>query len=328
MPPLRGRQWRLKYTPDGGNLVRELYVPLLEAAVRYDRLTGYFGAAALALAARGIEGLVRNDGRMRMVVGCTLGPAEVAAIQDGARLRDQVGAHLAAAPLAPADAGMAEALELLAWLVAQGRLEVKVGVPCDAHRRPIDGAGLFHEKAGIVEDGAGDVVAFNGSLNETEAGWTRNWESLNVFTSWQDAARVEEEAGNFGRLWADRAKHVITLDVPEAARADLLRFLPPDNLPARLRALPPEPEPAIPPAAPVALPLPDMRRAVWSFIRQAPSLPGGGVRVAEATSAVTPWPHQLHAFHRLYDHWPPKLLIADEVGLGKTIQAGLLLRQA
>ena len=79
MPSLRGRQWRLKYTPDGGNLVRELYVPLLEAAVRYDRLTGYFGAAALALAARGIEGLVRNDGRMRMVVGCTLGPAEVEA---------------------------------------------------------------------------------------------------------------------------------------------------------------------------------------------------------------------------------------------------------
>ena len=69
---LRDRGWKLKYTPEDGDLVAGFYIPALLEAVRYDRLTGYFNAAALALAARGIEGLVRNGGRMRLLVGCTL----------------------------------------------------------------------------------------------------------------------------------------------------------------------------------------------------------------------------------------------------------------
>jgi hypothetical protein len=90
MTRLRDRAWQLKYTPDDGDLVRLLYEPMLACAARYDRLTGYFSASALAVAAQGIEALVRNDGRMRLVVGCTLDAPEVDAIERGASLRAEV----------------------------------------------------------------------------------------------------------------------------------------------------------------------------------------------------------------------------------------------
>ena len=217
MALLAQNPWKLKYTPEDGDLVRLFYLPALEDAVRYDRLTGYFNASALALAARGIDNLVRNQGRMRMVVGCTLDAAEIEAIEHGEKMRVLVDRHLAASPLDPPDGYAHNALELLAWMVAKDILEVKVAVPCDENRRPIPADGIFHEKAGIIEDRAGDRLAWNGSLNETAAGWKHNWESINVFTSWgPEPQRVSEEETNFARLWADQSRRVITLDVPLA----------------------------------------------------------------------------------------------------------------
>ena len=83
---LRERTWQLRYTSDDGNLLRLFYIPALEDATRYHRLTGYFNAGALALAARGIEGLVRNNGQMQLLVGCTLNAEEIAAIEHGLRM--------------------------------------------------------------------------------------------------------------------------------------------------------------------------------------------------------------------------------------------------
>ena len=95
---LADRSWQRKYTPDDGDLVTLFYVPALQDAVRYDRLTGYFNAGALSLAARGIEGLVGNRGHMRLIAGCTLQPPEVEAITRGEELRDLVEQRLAAVP--------------------------------------------------------------------------------------------------------------------------------------------------------------------------------------------------------------------------------------
>ena|SRR5690348_10601091 len=92
----------------------------LGCAHKYERLTGYFDARVLTMVSRGIEGLVRNNGKMRLVVGCTLGAEEVGAIEKGEALRDTIERRMLANPLTPSDQNAIDALELLAWMVANG----------------------------------------------------------------------------------------------------------------------------------------------------------------------------------------------------------------
>lgn len=50
------------------DIARNFYEPVLSAAVSYDRVSGYFSGKALSRYARGIQGLVENGGRMRLII--------------------------------------------------------------------------------------------------------------------------------------------------------------------------------------------------------------------------------------------------------------------
>ena len=328
LPLLDSTNWKVSYRHEDGNLVDLFYNPALACSVQYDRMTGYFSASALALAARGLNGLMTNQGRMRLIVGCTLEEPEVKAIAAGYDLRACVEKQLMSAPLEPPGRDARRALEHLASMVASGFLDVKVAVPVDNQGNPVFGNGIYHEKVGILTDAAGSQLAFTGSINETANGWLFNRESFQVSCSWcggRDVERVQSEVKAFARFWEDRSTSVKVFDFPEAAKARLLEFLPKNE--RQPLAAPPVCKPEAVTAILPVLSVEERRRITWSFVRYAAAL-SNGLRVGEETAAVSSWPHQLGTFAKFIQNWPSRMLVADEVGLGKTITTGLILRQA
>jgi superfamily II DNA or RNA helicase len=298
----------------GDQALREFYVPALSRAVAYDRSVGFFRASAISAAARGVSRFVARGGRMRLLIGAQLNETDLPALVGATEIPESLAARLAYELVAP-DEIAARRFEVLAWLVREGRLEVKVAVPIDPTGAPMPpdmARPYFHEKIGILRDAAGDGVAFQGSVNESDTAWTHNFESFSVYKSWDGSAPYFDEwQAKFEQRWAGDVPAFRVFDLPDPAVRALLTLAPDRPPPAR------DPE-----EGPESVP----HDLLATFLAVAPRLAGGG-NVAEATSGVRLFPHQSKVVARLAGEYPRSWLVADEVGLGKTISAGLALRQ-
>jgi len=310
---LRDYPWKSAYGPSD-NPLEAFYIPALSRAVRYDRIAGFFSSYALAVAAQGVAKLVARGGRMRLLVGAQLSPQDVEAILRGISLQDRLSQQfleLLRDPEALADELVRRRLEVLAWLVANGRLEIRVVVEADPYTRtPVPSGGYFHAKGGIIWDESGDGIAFSGSINETATAWRYNYETFHVFCSWREEEHFHHEVETFERLWGNAEPGWVTVALPEAVRQELVKLAPTE---------PPCEEPALQPRE-------TRKRWIAQFLRDAPFLVHNGWHVGVETALVEPFPHQRAVAYEVLDHFPCRRLLADEVGLGKTIEAGLILR--
>ena len=316
MHGLRGRPLKPSYGPADDPL-NSFYIPVLERAVAYDRIAGFFTSSSLSVAATGIASMISRGGRMRLLVGAQLSEQDVDAILSGITLQDMLAQKfrgILSNPQDLADLLVRRRLEALAWLAANDRLDIRISVEADPQTSvPITSDGYFHAKSGILRDEYGDALAFIGSINETATAWMNNYENFNVFTSWEDAKFFDPEEERFERLWADAEIGWRTVDLPTAVRDELIQ-LAPEN--------PPSSDPGLEEDATTA----DNANWIARFVRDAPYLVDNGSHVGVETAGVDPFPHQRTVAYDILDRFYCNHLLADEVGLGKTIEAGLILR--
>ena len=176
--PLTDLNFLPTYDPDVcSDPVTEFYALALAQSVVYDRDTFTFTAKGLVAAAAGLAGLLRNGGHVRII-------CEASQLPEAVRCAVVAGHSQALVEAVPpedltnvseSDIRAKGQLDMITWLVAQGRLEIRVALPRS------EGQGIFHAKTGIMTDGLGNQISFDGSPNETDAGWGRNYERFHFF---------------------------------------------------------------------------------------------------------------------------------------------------
>lgn len=208
---LRDIELKEQYRSDRDDLISEFFIPCLDNCIEYDRAIELVSVKSLTNFYLGIQNFIDNQPRIRIVTGHRLKTADLNFLsrifQNGKK------------SFVSTSGFDDEKVRRLYDMIKNDKLKIKIAIPNSE-----EVYGSFGEKIGIFRDENDDVVAFTGTSNETFDPESRNFETVDVFTSWNDKNRVETKIRDFEELWENKTRNVEIYDFDYAAKNNLLKY--------------------------------------------------------------------------------------------------------
>ncbi len=201
-----------QYRSDRENLIEEFFLPCLDNCIEYDRAVEYVALKSLTAYYFGLKSFVQNNVQIRMVTGHRLRTSDL-------NVLTKLFGKKNGKNLFNIKSNYDEKYKLLNQMIQNNKLMLKIAMPISE-----EVYGTFDEKIGIFRDEHDDVIAFTGTSNETFDPQNRNFESIDVFTSWNDKSRVDIKAKDFENLWQNKTKNLQVYDFDYASKNNLLSY--------------------------------------------------------------------------------------------------------
>ena len=216
---LRDLPLKQEYRSDKDDVVSEFFIPCLTNSIQYDRTIEFISVKSLSTLTFGLEDIQDHHAKIRLVSGHRFSTSDLNSMvrlfdSHTSRLNGRINLDNKINSLI-----QDRKIRQLKKIIEDFKLEIKVAIPNSEY---VDG--VFEERMGIFRDTNDDVVAFSGTSNVTFDAENRNFESVDVFTSWDDKARVETKIKNFENLWTNKTNYVQIYDLVYAERKNLLKY--------------------------------------------------------------------------------------------------------
>ena len=200
-----------EYRSDKNDIVAEFFFPCLSNCIEYDRCVDLLSIQTLATIAMAFDNFARGKAKLRMVTGHRFRTADLNLFK---KLFSEKYTKSFEGKLIKNTK-----IQRLQDIVDNGQIELKIAVPNSEQV-----ADSFSERIGIFRDEHNQAVAFTGTSKESFSTQTRDFESVDVFTSWNDKSRVERKMRDFEDLWENKTKHVEVYDFMYAEENNLLKY--------------------------------------------------------------------------------------------------------
>ena len=209
---LRELSLKEEYRSDRENLIEEFFIPCLDNCIEYDRAIEYATLKSLTGYYFGLKSFVENKVQIRIVTGHRFRTSDLNIFS---KLYGKKSS-LFPLKLTPTKE---KKFSVLNKMIETNKLKMKIAIPNSE-----EVYGSFGEKIGIFHDENDDMVAFTGTSNETFDPRNRNFESIDVFTSWNDKSRVDVKTNDFENLWQNKTKNISVYDFEDAVKKNLLIY--------------------------------------------------------------------------------------------------------
>jgi len=208
---LRDIQLKEEYRSDKNDIVVEFFFPCLSHCIEYDRCVDLISIQTLATLAMAFDNFTSGKAKLRMITGHRFKISDLNILTklfsekytkgfEGTFIKDSK-------------------IQKLQDFVNNGQIELKIAIP---NSEKITNS--FSERIGIFIDEHDQVVAFTGTSMESFSTQTRDFESVDVFTSWNDKSRVERKIKDFEELWENETNNIEVYDFVYAEKKNLLKY--------------------------------------------------------------------------------------------------------
>lgn len=290
----------------------DFLIPAIKNSVTYKRGAGYFSVSSLLSISQGLEELIKKNGKFSLLIGLHDVPPEIIEAQKlldywkNSNLVNRRLSDFLNEVKSLSNALHINTIETIALALKDGFLEVKLAKPLS-----LNSMGIFHIKRIILTDIDGNYVVATGSPNETIAGLSYNFEDLTVFKSWDDSRDyANEHAEAFDELWTGKHPDLEIFDLNDdfaikllAALQDAKKNIPPNLNGGNLTEF-------------------SQREGFEKFIKAVRNCIS---YIPYTFPGIRLLPHQEYALDKAISRWPIRVLLGDEVGLGKTIEMGAIV---
>ncbi len=255
-----------RYKNGYDNIGRDLIGTCLSECKLYRRGTAYFSSSALMSWAAAMDHVISDNVKIEIICSPVISDKHFVNILKGNVTEDQrkktVRELADKIVLTAVGFGMDSdrrdyRSQLLAYLIATGRLEFRFAIPKNTSdlQEEVDDRNLYHVKVGyfVFKDDA--VVAFEGSINESDSAYQYNTESAQVFKGWmdEDRKRTANLVADVDTDWNRKNPHIEVYDLSSEALEKIKKLSPSERpRPPKPIFRPPIDTPEPEPEAPIA----------------------------------------------------------------------------